>query len=175
MRQNASSLRPRYAALALIAFSVLYSALHASRRWNRPIGLAVVGRPAVFAGGFTFALTNTTDRQIFYRVTRPQFRCYGAWSEFVPPAEWWVGSDQPPLAIPAQTLPAGGVGTAVGAVPKHITAPLGATAWRVGVVWGYSSQTRWQQLRAKMDAFITGRSSGFERLLFTNFSTEVTL
>src|SRR6185436_2702406 len=105
MRRIISKSRLSVAFFALIVVGTLWFALWLSRHRN-PIALGVAGHSA-------FCLTNTTSRQILFRVSRPQFKCDGVWAEFLPPAEFiWQGKGQPSLPIPAETL-AGGTSSTV--------------------------------------------------------------
>jgi hypothetical protein len=159
--------------LALGIFGVFNSTLRVSRDG---VGVGIVSCLTVPPGHSSFGITNTTTRQVLYRISRPQFRCDGVWAEFPAPAEAvWMGGGQPLLTIPPETLGAGASSTAAVARPMHITAPDGATAWRIGVVWSYASPTRFQQLKGQAMGFITGRSSRFESGVYTNLSTEVSL
>ena len=160
--------------LTLGLCGVFYSGLRMSR--DGPIGVGLVSCSAVPPGHYYFGITNTTTRQVLYRVSRPQFRCDGVWAEFLPPAEAvWMGAGQPLLTIPPETLGAGASSTVAVARPMHITAPHGATAWRIGVVWSYASPTRFQQLKGQAMGLITGRGPRFESVQYTNLLTKVSL
>ena len=168
MRRAISKFRPSLAFLALIVVGTLCFALWLSRHRN-PIALGV-------AGHSSFGLTNTTSRQILFRVSRPQFKCDGVWAEFSRPAEFiWQGMGQPLLPIPAESLAAGTSSTVAVSRPFHITAPLNATAWRVGVVWSYSAPTRLQHLQDRAVELVTGRLPRLDRETYTNFSSEIAL
>ena len=157
----------------LIALVMFYFALRVS--WDASIRFGVVSCSTDPPGHAAFGLTNTTARQVLYRVSRPQFKCDGVWTEFLPPAEYvWMGAGQPLLAIPPEVVAAGAFGTVAVARPMHITAPQGATAWRIGVVWNYATPTRFQHLKDQTLGFIAGRPR-FERVAYTNFLTEVSL
>ena len=154
--------------LPVVIVSTLCVALWLSRHRNA-IALGIAEHSAL-------GLTNTTSRQILFRVSRPQFKCDGVWAEFRPPAEFiWQGTGQPLLPIPAAPLPAGTSSTVTIARPMNITAPLHATAWRVGVVWTYASPTRFENVADKAVEFITGRLPRLDRESYTNFSAEVLL
>jgi len=159
--------------LTLGIFGVFYSALPVSRDGIR---VGVVSSLTVPPGHTYFGITNTTTRQVLYRVSCPQFRCDGVWAEFPRPAEAvWMGAGQPLLTIPPETLSAGASSTVAVAKPMHITAPPGATSWRIGVVWSHASPTRFQQLKGQVMGFITGRSPRFESVEYTNLLTELSL
>ena len=166
--------RSSYAIFGLVTLGVFYSALRVS--WDDPIRFGAVGCSTVLPGHSAFVLTNTTARQVLYRVSRPQFKCDGVWAEFSPPAEAvWMGAGQPLLAIPPEVVAAGASSTVAVARPMHVTAPQGATAWRVGVVWSYASPTRFQHLKDQALEVITARRLRFDTVAYTNFLSEVPL
>ncbi len=165
MRGVISNFRPSLS-FSLFVVVTLCLSLCLSHHQN-PIELGVAGHSA-------FGITNTTSRQILFRVSCPQFKCDGIWAEFSPPAEFiWQGTGQPLLPIPAGSLAAGTSSTVAVSRPFHITAPLNATAWRVGVVWSYSAQTRFQRLRDRAVELVTGRLPRLGRESYTNFSSEI--
>ena len=103
MRQLTLLVRPSYAMFGLIALVMFYFALRVS--WDASIRFGVVSCSTDPPGHAAFGLTNTTARQVLYRVSRPQFKCDGVWTEFLPPAEYvWMGAGQPLLEAPQNNL-----------------------------------------------------------------------
>jgi len=175
MGQPTSRLKATYALFGLVTLGVLLFVLHGSRR-DSPIRFGSTTHSTVNPWHSVFGLTNTTARQILYRVSNLQFKCNGVWSEFDLPAEFvWMGAGQPLLPIPHKTLAARSSNTVAIERPMHITAPVGATAWRIGVVWSYASPTQCEQLRNQVLGFITRRSTLYDRITYTNLSPEVKL
>lgn len=168
MRQVISRSRPSLAFMGLIVTGILWLSLRPSRH-QTPIAFGI-------ARGSIFSVTNTTSREIVYRVSHPQFKCSGVWAEFLSPAEYiWQGTGQPLLPIPAEALAAGTSSTVAVSRPTHITAPLLATTWRVGVVWRYASPTRFQRLQDHAIKLISGCPPPLYTESQTNFSPEIPL
>lgn len=167
--------KPSCALFGLIVLGAFYFALRALFSGNSPIAIGSAGHSTVLPGHSTFVFTNTSARQIICRVSRPQFRCNGAWAKFVPSAEAVWKPGRPLFVIPPETLAAGATGTGCVATPMHITAPQGATDWRVGVVWSYAGPTRFQRLKSQVFGFITRGSARLDRVAYTNFSAAITL
>ena len=174
MKQPTLMLRSGYAIIGLIALGLVYAAFRVLS--NDPIRLSVVSFSAILPGHSTFGLTNTTSRHILYRVSWPQFKCDGVWTEFCPPTDAvWTGSGKPLVSLPPEVVAAQASSTLAVARPMHITASEGATTWRVGVVWGYAYPTRFQQLKSQAVGFITGGTTLANRVVYTNYTAEVSL
>lgn len=175
--------RTRFVPAAVIIVLGSLSALLASRSQSVPSGLALLGDPTISGTRFTVMITNVSGRSVFYEVSRLQFERDGVWSEGgligcsgVPSSQSFTPTPLPKFVmLQPQTLSSGQTATVTGSRPFHITSPSGATVWRVPVVWGYSSPTRWEQWKSKAVMLLTGCAPTFRSGVFTNFSTTVPL
>jgi hypothetical protein len=180
----------------LAAFSVLFL-LFLSRLRSEPAGLAFLGSPTSSATSLALVVTNTSGRDIAYTVLRPQAKCDGVWTEGLSGWGFETGYVTPLQKLAPPTLAPRQASTLFVPAPRHITAAPGTTAWRIAVVWGYSSPSKWDkfqnmligrllfwgysspsklyQLKAKADMIFTGRRPGARSVVFTNFSSEITL
>lgn len=173
MRRVIAKFRPSVAFVGLSILCTVCFVLFDSRP-PRPIEVGIVGES-------TFVITNTTSREIRYRLAS-QFKCEGVWAEVLLPPDYDIqgyviqGVGQPGLRpIPGKRLPAGSFSTANVSRPRNITAPLDATAWRLAVVWRYAAPTRVQDLRNQAVELITGRLPPPYLESSTNFSQEISL
>lgn len=146
-----------------------------SSLWNQPVGLVFLGSPAFTPTGWEIPVSNATRRAISYRVAEPQIKCDGVWKEviivygFANFMTGQSGSFSPKTLAPEQA------GSVTGYQPRNISAPLGATAWRVAAVWHYSSPTKLQEWEGNVLEFVMGRNPYRQLNFHTNFSTEVSM
>lgn len=154
--------------LGLIAFGTIYVAVWVLR-YRTPISLGYVSHCGL-------CLTNSSGREILFRVSSPQFKCGEVWTELSPAAESiYASPGQPLLPIPAGKLAPRATGTWAVTGPRHIgpATPPNATAWRIGVVWNFASPTRFQRWTDQALGFVTGRMALPNKVTYTNYSPEV--
>jgi hypothetical protein len=155
-------------ALTWIGFLIL-------REQHRPDGL-IVGQFAIGDDGrFAIAVTNASHRKITYQVMQPMFNFNGIWSRPVPVSSVFVNGRliiQSPKVLAGQTADTFRV-----ARPLHIAAgvPIGASAWRVAVVWNYTSASFVQKVHAELMSIIQGRTFTIQPQYYTNYSGAIGL
>src|SRR5713101_3050193 len=131
--------------VALLAACSALFLVFLSRLESAPVGLAILGSPTVSATSLALVVTNMSGRDIAYRVLRPQTKCDGVWTEGLSGWACETGHGMPLQKLAPLTLTPRQSSTLFVAAPRHITAPPGTTAWRVAVVWEYSSASKWDK------------------------------
>jgi hypothetical protein len=149
--------------------------------WREPGTPVTLGTPQISVSSYEVAITNVSDRLISYRMLPLQMKCNGVWMES------GISSDQViykvshrPTPIPVITwnisggsLAPGRGDTIPGRVPRYISSPPGATAWRVAVEWSYSTPSKMEQWRTKAIRFLTRRPPTSGSVRHTNFTSEL--
>ena len=151
----------------------------ATRHQSAPGGFAFVGTPIHSRTGFSFAITNPSSRAVRYWVFRPEMKCGDLWiMNFTDSGSLWNPANPGPLYVPVRrtstppTLAPHQTAELSIDKPLHISAPPGATAWRLRVEWSYSSPAKWDQFKSRTAQLLLNRKLDFPSRCSTNYSTE---
>lgn len=136
-----------------------------------------LGEPVINGHRYDVSLVNESARRIQCRLIGNQMKVNESWVDHVPMENraGELGTSVRGLVPVFSPMLVSAQGELVfhGPVPKHITRPQGATAWRAVIEWSYAEPSKLERWLSGGLRLVAGRTGAWVQRSHTNFTSEV--